>query len=108
MAGRLANKQYRITPMQPDIKTVVLNFIEENFQYRARIESLSESQSLLEAGLTDSVGVLELVMFLESTFSIEVEDEEVLPENLDSIGAIVAFVRRKRAVDQGETIAHAR
>ena len=71
------------------------------------VESLSESDSLLESGLIDSMGVLELVTFLESTFSIQVADEEVVPENLDTIAGIVAYVRRKRAVDQSEVIAHA-
>ncbi|MFI5387340.1 MAG: acyl carrier protein [Fimbriimonadales bacterium] len=94
--------------MQNDIETTVRDFITENFHYRGEIESLSESDSLLESGLIDSMGVLELVTFLESTFSIQVADQEVVPENLDTIGAIVSFVRRKCAVDQGELITHAR
>jgi len=94
--------------MPDDIKKTVREFIRENFHYRGEIESLSESDSLLEAGLIDSMGVLELVTFLESTFSIEVADEEVVPENIDTIGGVVAYVRRKRAVAQGEVMAHAR
>ena len=57
---------------------------------------LADSQSLLEAGIVDSTGVLELVTFLESGFGIAVADAEIVPENLDSIGAIVAYVTRKR------------
>ncbi len=94
--------------MHNDIETTVRDFITENFHYRRETESLSESDSLLESGLIDSMGVLELVTFLESTLSIQVGDEEVVPENLDTIGRIVAYVRRKRAVDQGEVMAHAR
>lgn len=93
--------------MHDDIKTTVREFIAENFHYRGEIESLSESDSLLEAGLIDSMGVLELVTFLESTFSIQVADEEVVPENIDTIGGVVAYVRRKRAVAQREVMTHA-
>jgi acyl carrier protein len=92
--------------MHNDAETTVRDFITENFHYRGEIGSLSES--LLEAGLIDSMGVLELVTFLESTFSIQVADEEVVPENLDSIGGIVAYVRRKRAGAQTEVVTHAR
>jgi acyl carrier protein len=95
------------TPMPESIQTAVVEFIAENLQYRAEREALSESVSLLKAGVLDSMGVLELVDFLESTFSIVISDEEVVPANLDTIGGIASFVARKRAVDQGEIIAHA-
>lgn len=83
--------------MPVDIEKAIRKFMADNFLYRDGAESLSESDSFLESGLIDSVGILELVTFLESTFSIRVVDEEVLPENLDSIGRIVAYVRRKLA-----------
>jgi acyl carrier protein len=89
--------------MHNDIKTTVRELIAENFHYRGDIEKLSESDSLLEAGLIDSMGVLELVTFLESTFSIQVADEEVVPENIDTISRVVAYIQRKR-VDQGEVM----
>jgi acyl carrier protein len=94
--------------MHNDIETTIRDFITENFHYRGENESLSESDSLLEAGLIDSMGVLELMTFLESTFSIQVADEEVVPENLDTIGAISAFVQRKCAANQSEVFADAR
>ena len=57
-----------------------------------------DAASFLESGLIDSTGILELVTFLESTYSIRIAEEgEVLPENLDSIERIVVFVRRKIA-----------
>jgi acyl carrier protein len=90
-----------------DIETSVRDFIAENLHFRGEVYSLAESDSLLESGLIDSMGVLELVTFLESTFSIRVADQEVVPENLDTIARIVAYVRWKRALDQDEVVAHA-
>ncbi|MBN1608711.1 MAG: acyl carrier protein [Polyangiaceae bacterium] len=56
---------------------------------------LSADQSLLAARLIDSTGVLELVGFLEQEFQIQVADDELVPENLDTIANIVAYVGRK-------------
>jgi len=56
-----------------------------------------DADSLLEAGIIDSTGVLEIIEFLEKEFGIKVEDDEILPENLDSIERIAGFVARKRA-----------
>jgi acyl carrier protein len=58
---------------------------------------LSASQSLIDSGIIDSTGVLELVGFLEEQFDIRIEDDELVPENLDSIDNIVRFVGRKQA-----------
>ena len=59
------------------------------------LESVSDDASFLENGIIDSTGVLELVCFLETEFGIEVADEEMLPENLDSIRAVAAYISRK-------------
>jgi acyl carrier protein len=88
------------------IETQVRAFIAENFHYRGEVGSLPATASLLESGLVDSMGVLELVTFLESTFPLQIADDEVMPENLDTIAAIVAFVRRK-CVPHLEVLAHA-
>ena len=76
--------------------TDVRNFLAENFPLGEGPSSLPGDASLLEAGIIDSTGVLELVGFIEETYDVRVEDEELLPENLDSIDRIVAFVERKR------------
>jgi acyl carrier protein len=81
--------------MHHDISATVRQFIGENFMFREEVQALPENASLLEAGIIDSTGVLELVCFLESTFGIEIADEEMLPENLDSLAAISAYVKRK-------------
>ena len=75
----------------PSIK----EFIRENFLFGKGI-TFSDDDSFLEMGLIDSTGVLELVTFLESTFGIRVGDEELLPQNLDSINRITHFVGSKR------------
>ena len=56
---------------------------------------LKNDESLLERGIIDSTGVLELVAYLEKTFNVRIENDELLPENLDSIDAIVGFLQRK-------------
>jgi acyl carrier protein len=53
--------------------------------------------SFLESGLIDSTGVLELVAFLEEKFHMKVEDEDLIPANLDSVNALIRFVERKSA-----------
>ena len=83
--------------MPTEIERQVRQFIEDNFLFRTEGQSLSATESLLEAELIDSTGVLELVAFLESQFGIAVADAEIVPENLDSIRAIAAYVASKLA-----------
>lgn len=78
------------------IKDVVKQFLIKNF-YVADPGALTDDTSLLDQGIIDSTGVLEVTSFLEQEFAIEVGDAEMLPENLDSIGKISAFVARKQA-----------
>jgi len=81
--------------MKHDISLAVRRFIGENFLFRDDGDAITHDASLLDAGIIDSTGVLELVSFLETTFGIEVQDDEMLPENLDSIRAIASYVSRK-------------
>jgi acyl carrier protein len=53
--------------------------------------------SLLDSGLIDSTGIFELVAFLEDTFAVKVEDEEIVPEHFETAAQIAAFVDRKKA-----------
>jgi len=75
------------------IKTV-RKFISESFLF-SEDEDFQDNDSLLENGIIDSTGVLELVTFLEQTFGIKVDDEEIVPENLDSLCNIACYVARK-------------
>jgi len=79
-----------------EIRRQVRDYVVTSF-YVADADALADSASLMETGIIDSTGVLEMVAFLESTFGVRVDDEEMLPENLDSIARVAAFVCRKKA-----------
>ncbi len=68
----------------------------ENYLFTTDPAALADDDSLLERGIIDSTGIMELIFFLEDEFGITVEDDEMIPENLDSVKKIVAFVGRKR------------
>lgn len=76
-----------------DIKGQVKEFFKENFM--AEMDGISDTDSFLENGIIDSTGVLELVLFLEETYGIKVEDDEIIPENLDSLENIATYVTSK-------------
>jgi acyl carrier protein len=78
--------------MEPDLRL----FLAENFLLGEEFRGLPGSASLIEAGIIDSTGVLELVGFLEETYDIRITEAELVPENLDSIDNIVRFVDAKR------------
>lgn len=71
-------------------------FILENYLLRQDDSSLGDSDSLTARGILDSTGALELVMHLEERYGVTVQDEELHPDNLDSIDRIAAFIERKR------------
>lgn len=81
----------------PSIEIRIREFIDASFSPASPGQAYPDTQSLLENGVIDSMGVLSLVMWLEQEFGIAVDDEEVLPDNLDSIASIRAFVERKLA-----------
>lgn len=80
------------------IKDVIMNFIKENFIMGRSDTTVDPSTSLIESGIMDSTGVLELVEFLESTYAIKIEDEELIPENLETVDNIIAFLKLKGVV----------
>ena len=77
-----------------DNRSKVRAFIIENFLFGSD-DGLKDDASFLDEGIIDSTGVLELVDFLEGEYSITIEDEELIPENLDSIDNVVGFLERK-------------
>jgi acyl carrier protein len=81
-----------------DIRERFQKFIEERFLAGAGLDVIPADESLLENGVVDSTGVLELIDFLEGTFHIKIMDDELIPDNLDSINKVVAFIERK--IDQ--------
>ena len=78
-----------------DPTTVVREFVLSNF-YVPDTTVLSDEASLLDHGVIDSTGVLEVIAFIERRFEIRVDDEEILPEDLDSVARISAYVQSKR------------
>jgi acyl carrier protein len=77
-----------------DIKYKIREFVIENFLF-GNANGLEDDTSFLEEGIIDSTGVLELVTFIEEKFKIEVDDDELVPENLDSINNVVSYLERK-------------
>ncbi len=77
------------------IKDEIKQFITEKFLFNSD-DPPGDDVSLLETNIVDSVGILEIVAFLESHFKIKVEDEELTAANLDSINRIANFIKKKR------------
>ena len=75
-------------------KQAIREFVVENFLF-GEANGLKDETSFLEEGIIDSTGILELVTFLEDEYSITVEDEELIPENLDSINNVANYLQRK-------------
>lgn len=76
-----------------ELERDVRGFITENFILDG--EDLAGDASLTQHGVLDSMGVLELIMFVEERFGVQVPDEDTLPENLDSVDRIVGYVQRR-------------
>lgn len=76
-------------------KKQVRNYILENFLFTDDQSALKDDDSFLTQGIIDSTGILEVIYFLEEEFGIKLEDEEIIPENLDSVNNIVSLVARK-------------
>jgi len=79
-----------------EIEHEIRKFIVENFLFGQDGDGLSGDDSFLDKGIIDSTGVLEFVSFLEEQYQIKIQDEDLVPDNLDSINKTVAFVNRKR------------
>ena len=79
------------------MRSKLRSFILDNYLFTDDESALDDQASFLEEGTLDSTGILELVMFLEESFGIGIADDEMVPENLDSIAAALAFAQRKQA-----------
>ena len=75
----------------------IRNYILENYLFTDDQSALDSGDSFLDKGILDSTGILEVIYFLEDEFGIKVEDTEMVPENLDSVNNIVAFIERKKS-----------
>jgi acyl carrier protein len=78
-----------------DVKGRLRSYVEENFLMGARPAPLADDDSFLEHHVLDSTGFLELVTFVEETYGVKVEEDEMIPENLDSLNSLTQFLARK-------------
>ena len=83
--------------MNPEVIQRVRSYIEDNFLYMRPDAVLNDDDSLLGTGIIDSMGVMELIVFVESEFGVSVADAEVTKDNFDSVATIAAFVESKAA-----------
>jgi len=81
-----------------DTRQIIRRFVRENYLKENPHNNVHDGTSFIDGGIIDSVGVLELVAFLEETFGFTVEDDELIPENLDSIDKLVTYVSLKLEV----------
>ncbi len=78
-----------------NVEQTINNFIIENFIIDGNADRFDHDKSFLESGIIDSTGILELVSFIEEHYSVSVEDEELIPDNLDSVNNVVNFINKK-------------
>ena len=76
-------------------------YIAENILFSNNGYPHSDEASFLEEGIVDSMGIMELVMFVEEQFGITVEDEELVPDNFDSVSRLSAYIRDKSLLPVG-------
>lgn len=82
--------------MSADARTKIRAFIKNNFLL-GNDKNLKDDDSFMSKGIVDSTGILEVVSFVEENFGFKIADEELLPENLDSVDNLVAFIGKKSA-----------
>ncbi|MEA2030588.1 MAG: acyl carrier protein [candidate division Zixibacteria bacterium] len=78
-----------------DIRSELREFIVDNFMMGMNPNELTDSGSFLGLGIIDSTGVLELIEFLEEKYSIQVDDSDLVPNNLDSVDNLIKYIQRK-------------
>ena len=83
-----------------DVREQLRQFVIENFLF-GRQNGLKDDASFLDNSIIDSTGVLELIQFVEETFGIKVQDQDLVPENLDSIDRVTNFVQRQLNANGG-------
>ena len=82
--------------MSDALRDQVRAFILENYLFTADTKALGLDDSLLGRGIVDSTGMLEIIFFIEEQLGVKVKDEEMIPDNLDGVNKIAAFVQSKR------------
>ena len=88
-----------MTTVEHEVRT----FLAENFSLGRDVSHLAGTQSLTERGFVDSVGIVEVLTFLETRYEIQINDDETVPENIDTIDNIVRFIGVKRGTPEAAT-----
>jgi acyl carrier protein len=78
-----------------DRRTQIKQFVLNNFLFTQDDSALADDTALIQGGIVDSTGILELIMFLEETWSIKVPPEEMTPANFETVAAVDAYLGRK-------------
>jgi acyl carrier protein len=77
------------------VRTDLKGFIVESFLFGNKNQTFTDSDSFMDKGIVDSTGILELTSYIEEKYGIAIKDEEMIPDNLDSINNLVGFIARK-------------
>ena len=78
------------------IEGKIREYILENYLFTDDQNALKNDDSFLDQGIIDSTGIMEVIFFIEQEYEISVDDEEMVPENLDSIDNLIAFINKKK------------
>lgn len=84
--------------MTMNMKSTIRQYILENLLFTEDESALHDDESFLDGGIIDSTGVMEIILFIEESFGFRVNDDEMLPANLDSVNNLATFIQRKQAV----------
>ena len=84
--------------MNSELVDTIRTYILENFLFTDDTSAVGLDDSLLDNGIVDSTGMMEIITFLEADLGVKVADEDMTPENLDSISRLVRYVERERCV----------
>jgi acyl carrier protein len=93
---QLSNNEHIMPLDEANLKSQIKKFIAENMLFSGDGFTHADDASLLEAGIIDSIGVMELVTFVGNTFKITVPPEDIVPDNFDSVQKLADYIRRKQ------------
>ncbi|WP_456416304.1 acyl carrier protein [Thiolapillus sp.] len=96
-SGRTAIPNNLIPGQNMSVENKIRTFILENYLFTDDQSELKNDDSFLDQGILDSTGILEIIFFIEDEFKIKIRDEEMTPDNLDSVNKIVAFIHQKKS-----------
>lgn len=88
--------------MDARVRSELVDFIVTNYLFGDTSRAPQDDESLVEGGIIDSTGLMELIEFLEAEFGIQVDDDDTVPSNLDSVANLTRFVLRKQGSDEGQ------